>query len=302
MSAPELIASPDRASANVASPTGYYGWLWALLGIYAAARVAQMFPGTVPMVAVISLHVLPPLAFAVIHGAMVYRLRGILMFILLCVAIGNVFENLSVFTGFPFGRYHFTGVMGPRVFAVPILLGLAYVGMGYISWTVARVILGDPGEPLTGSRLLTRPLVAAFVMVAWDFSQEAIWSNFARGWKWHEGGAYFGVPLSNFGGWYLTVYLIYQSFALTVRTAAMRTTTARATPANTRFWLIAVLFYGVSALGNLIVPGPRGVAVVTDAAGTVWPVSGILGTSALVSVLVMGAFTLIAWVRLVDTK
>jgi putative membrane protein len=270
-------------------------WLWALLGVYAIARVAQMFPDAIPMVVVVALHVLPPLAFALIHGARVYRLRGILTFILLSLVIGNLFENLSILTGFPFGRYHFTGVMGPKILSVPILLGLAYVGMGYISWTVARVILGDAGQPLTGSRLVTRPLVAAFVMVAWDFSQDAIWANLVHGWRWHEGGAYFGVPVSNFAGWYLTVYLIYQSFALLVRSKSTDATTAGA-----GLWRTAILFYGVSALGNLLVPGPRGVVTVTDAAGTAWPVSGILGTSALVSVLVMGAFTLLAWVRLLD--
>jgi uncharacterized membrane protein len=251
-----------------------------------------MFPGAIPMVVVVALHVLPALIFAIVHGAIVYRPRGILTFILLSLAIGNSFENLSIFTGFPFGRYHFTEVMGPKILAVPILLGLAYVGMGYISWILARVILGDAGQLLTGSRLVTLPLVAAFVMVAWDFSQEAIWSNFVHGWKWHEGGAYFGVPLSNFFGWYLTVYVIYQCFALTVR--------VKCAPLSAGFWRTAILFYGVSALGNLLVPGPPGVASVTDASGTVWPVSGILGTSALVSVLAMGAFTLLAWVRLAD--
>jgi len=275
------------------SVTRYTGWLWALLGTYAAVRVSQMLPGAIPMVIIVALHVLLPLTFAVIHGALVYSLRGILTFILLSLAIGNFLENLSIFTGFPFGHYHFTGVMGPKILAVPILLGLAYVGMGYLSWTLARVILGDAGQPLTGSRLVTRPLVAAFVMVAWDFSQDAIWSNFVHGWQWHDGGPYFGVPLSNFAGWYLTVYLIYQSFALVVR--------RKPGPFPVSFWRTAILFYGVSALGNLLVPGPPGVATVTDAAGTVWPVSGILGTSALVSVLVMGAFTLLAWVRLLDS-
>jgi len=268
-------------------------WLWALLAIYALARPAQMFTASIPTVIVVALHVLAPLAFALLHGTIAYRLRGILTFILLSLVIGNILENLSILTGFPFGHYHFTDVMGPKLFAVPILLGLAYVGMGYISWTLARVILGDGGGPLAGSRVVTRPLVAAFVMVAWDFSQEAVWSNLVRGWRWHDGGAYFGVPLSNFFGWYLTVYLIYQAFAFTARAKAAM---------DSRFWLTAVLFYGVSALGNLLVPGPPGVSMVADAAGTVWPVSGILGTSALVSLLVMGAFTAIACVRLLDRR
>jgi uncharacterized membrane protein len=269
-------------------------WLWALLAIYAAARPMQMFPRSIPIVVTVALHVLTPLAFALVHGATVYRLRGILSFVLLSVLIGNVFENLGVYTGFPFGRYHFTDAMGPKILAVPILLGLAYVGMGYLSWTVARVILGDAGEALAGSRLVTRPLIAAFVMVAWDFSQEAVWANLVHAWKWHDGGAFFGVPLTNFAGWYLTVYLIYQAFAWLVR--------ERPPAASSNLQLTAVLFYGVSAIGNLLVPGPAGVSTVTDGAGTAWPVNAILGTSALVSVLVMGGFTILALVRIIDDR
>jgi hypothetical protein len=121
-----------------------------------------------------------------------------------------------------------------------------------------------------------------------------VWSNLVHSWRWHDGGAYYGVPLANFFGWYLTVYLIYQAFALAVR--------GKSAAADSGFWLTAVLFYGVSGFGNLLVPAPPGVALVTDAAGTAWPVSGILGTSALVSVLVMGAFTVLAWVRLLDNS
>ena len=54
--------------------------LWALLLLYAAARVLQIFPDKVPMLAVVALHVLPPAVFAVIHGALFYRLRSIVTF------------------------------------------------------------------------------------------------------------------------------------------------------------------------------------------------------------------------------
>jgi uncharacterized membrane protein len=267
-------------------------WLWALLAIYSAARVAQAFPDRIPIVAIVALHVLPPLAFALLHGAVLYRLRGILVFVVLCLVVGNVFENLGVLTGFPFGHYHFTAVMGPKLFEVPILLGLAYVGMGYLSWTLAGVILGDPSERLTGSRVFTHPLAAAFIMVAWDLSMDPVWSNLVHAWIWEDGGAWFGVPVSNFLGWYLTLYVIYQSFALWVGTKSVLSNRQSA-----NFWRVAVLFYGVSAIGNLFVIAPPGVSEITDASGATWRASSILHASALVSIFVMGAFAFLAWLR-----
>src|SRR5580700_3725266 len=182
----EMAARPADSPA-VDRWTGTRVLLFALVLIYGAARVGQAFPDRIPMVAIVALHVLPALVFALVHGAVRYGVRGILIFTGLCLAIGNLTENLSILTGFPFGHYHFTDVMGPKIFQVPILLGLAYIGMGYCSWTVARVILGDAGQPLAGSRLVTRPLVAAFIMVAWDFSQDPVWANFVHGWQWHDG-------------------------------------------------------------------------------------------------------------------
>jgi uncharacterized membrane protein len=266
--------------------------LWMLVVLYAAARVTQAYPDKIPVLAIVALHVLPPLLFALVHGSLRYGVRGMLIFVGLCVVIGNFFENLGILTGFPFGHYHFTDVMGPKIFHVPILLGLAYIGMGYLSWTLGLIIAGN-----RQNRVWATPLIAAFAMVAWDLSMDPIWSNLVHGWVWHDGGAYFGVPVSNFLGWYLTVYLIYQSFALYLR----RKPDARS-PLPTRYWQLAVVFYGVSAAGNLFVVAPPGLPVVTDAAGTVWKVSDMLGVSALVSIFLMGAFAVIAAVRLMDRE
>jgi hypothetical protein len=245
------------------------------------------------MLAIVALHVLPPALFALLHGAMFYRLRGIVVFMTLCLVVGNGFENLSIATGFPFGHYYFTELMGPRLFGVPILLGLAYVGMGYLSWTLARVMLRETRRPLSGVRVLTLPMLASFIMVAWDLAMDPIWSTMLHGWIWLKGGAYFGVPVSNFLGWYLTVYVFYQLFALYLR--------GRATnphPLPSGYWRVAVTFYGISAAGNLLVIPSAGLSVVSDPTGKLWNVGGIIGACALVSIFGMGAFAVLAWVRL----
>ena len=272
--------------------------LWALLMLYAIARVLQVFPGRVPMLAVLALHILPPIVFALVHGAMLYRGRGILAFFGICSVIGNIFENVGARTGFPFGHYYFTELMGPKLFAVPILLGVAYLGMAYLSWTLARLILGNVRSPLAGFAVVTLPLFAAFIMVAWDFSQDPVWSTILHLWIWQDGGAYFGVPVSNFLGWYLTVYVFYQLFALFLRGHS-----AGPGPLPTSYWHQAVLFYALSAAGNVLLIIPRvGLSVVSDPTGAQWRVSDITGTCTLVSIFTMGAFALFAWARIAVQK
>ncbi|MGA2741958.1 MAG: carotenoid biosynthesis protein [Bryobacteraceae bacterium] len=267
--------------------------LWALLACYAAARVLQAFAGAVPIRVIVLFHVLPPALFALIHGAMRYRLWGIAAFTAICLLVGNGFENLSILTGFPFGHYYFTDLMGPRVFHVPILLGLAYVGMGYLSWTLGCLTISGARGIIAGARLVTVPVTAAFVMVAWDLSMDPVWSTIMHCWIWLHGGVYFGVPVSNFLGWYLTVYVIYQSFALYLWE---RPTDRRPLPSG--YWRMAILFYGVSAAGNLALIPRAGLSFVSDPAGARWRVGSIVAASALVSIFVMGAFALFAWKRL----
>lgn len=287
----------NQSSSKIAEmPFVVYLALSILILIYAFARVLQVFPGKIPMLAVVSLHVLPPLVFAFIHGALFYRIRGILAFLALCVVVGNISENIGVRTGFPFGRYYFTELMGPKLFVVPIMLGLAYTGMAYFSWTIARLILGDLRN-LEGAYVLRVPLLASFIMVAWDFSMDPVWATVLHAWIWPRGGAYFGVPATNFLGWYVTVYIIYQLFVFYSQRAPVGPTRL---PSS--YWRLAVIFYAVSAAGNVLLTIPRdGPAVVYDPTGTPWKVSDITGASAWVSIFIMGTFTLLAWVRVNGT-
>jgi uncharacterized membrane protein len=267
--------------------------LWTLIAIYAASRFLQVFPGRTPMLAVVALHVFPPAVFALIHGAMLYRVRGIVTFVAICLVVGNVSENVGVRTGIPFGHYFFTDVMGPKFLVVPILLGLAYVGMAYLSWTLARLILGDTLGPLAGPRVVTLPVVASFIMVAWDLSMDPVWSTIVHAWIWPNGGVYFGVPITNFLGWFLTVYVFYQLFALYL---AKRSAAAK--PLPTSYWSMAVVFYAVSAAGNLLLAIPRpGPSLISDPSGAQWEVNTITASCALVSIFTMGAFALFAWAK-----
>ncbi|MGB7846188.1 MAG: carotenoid biosynthesis protein [Candidatus Acidiferrum sp.] len=286
--------------------------LWVCIAAYAGADVsfllAGLYPGHVPVVVSVALHIFPPLVFALLHGATLYGWRGACMFAGLSVLVGNLFENLSIRTGFPFGRYSFTERMGPKILQVPVLLGLAYVGMGYLSWTVASAMLRARRDRLAGWRVATLPLLATVVMTSWDVAMDPIWSTVGRLWIWQEGGGYFGVPASNYFGWLLTNYVIYQLFALWLMgwggasdSAIGFENGAGVENLSKGYLRVALIFYVVTAVGNLLltIPRPRH-PVVSDAAGAAWRVSDITAACAVASVLLMGAFAISAWVRVAE--
>jgi putative membrane protein len=267
--------------------------LWTTIAVYVLGRLCQQFPGPVPVLLIVVLQVVPPAVFAVIHASILYGVRGMLLFTLFCAGAGGICESLSLRIGVPFGHYFFTDLMGPKIFDLPVLLVMAYLGIGYCSWVLAVLILGYRDRLLTGARVLALPLLASLIMVAWDVSMDSIWSNLDHAWVWRDGGSYFGVPISNFLGWYFTAYLFYQAFALYLRAnpAGKRKVTQRILRAP-------IVVYGICALGNLLV-FRKGLfpPTATDATGKVWIAGDILIASVLVSLLVMTPFAVLAWAR-----
>lgn len=262
---------------------------------YALARALEILPTSIPRTPIVALDVLSALAFALVDGARQVRVRGIVIFASICLLAGNASENLSIATGFPFGHYYFVDLMGPKLFHVPILLGLAYIGMAWVSWRVAQSILGS-ASAAPGQRLLAEPLLAAAIMTSWDLAQDPVWSTLLHGWMWLDGGPWFGVPLSNYFGWYFTVTLIFLLFALYLR----RHPGLATAPPSPR---AAILFYALCAFGNVLQILPKqSQPIVFDPTGHQWRAAAILHASALVSIFVMGGFVLTGWLRLRGRK
>src|SRR5258706_15274991 len=116
--------------------------LWVLAAIYAVALIANISFGlSIP----IALVLLVSVAFALIHGAVRYGWGGIAVFIVICLVVSNILGNTSILTGVPFGHYHYTDSLGPKLFLVPILIGPAYFANGYLAWVVGNVLIG--GRP-----------------------------------------------------------------------------------------------------------------------------------------------------------
>ena len=263
--------------------------LIAIFAAYALARVLEVFSGTIPHLQIVALDVLSAAAFALVDGSRRHGWRGILIFVAICIAVGNVVENLGVATGFPFGHYRFLELMGPKIGHVPVLLGLAYIGMAYASWVMARLILNRRGVKSGRFAFVAAPLLASLIMTTWDIAQDPVWSTVLHGWVWFDGGAWFGVPLTNFLGWFGNLFIIYSLFAL-----YLRREDRDERELEVASWTAPVL-YALCAAGNVLqLASASATATVMDAAGRQWRVAHILAASALVSIAAMGSFVFLA--------
>ncbi|MBV9460888.1 MAG: carotenoid biosynthesis protein [Bradyrhizobium sp.] len=240
------------------------------------------------------------IACALVHASAFYRPRQALTLLAICLAITFAMENLGTATGFPFGHYHFEVDAGlPHLGLIPIIVGPLWFGAGYFSWVVATILL-DGADRALGRRfnLIALPIVAALVMTQWDLVMDARNATIARVWIWHDGGSLYGVPLSNYLGWFLTSWLFFQAFALYLRRQD-KANLLGASPSR-KLRAIAVLFYVSAGLTHLIpwIMGPSG--EVADGAGHLWRIADIREGTVAIMLFTMLFTAMLAAFRLFD--
>src|SRR3984893_1719640 len=269
--------------------------LWVLVALLTVARLATtaLSPSlTIPVV-------MATAVFAFIHGAVRYRWSGVLAFLVVCLVVSNIFENTSILTGFPFGHYHYTS--GPKIFLVPWYIGLSYFATAYLAWTVAIVLIGDVRRASSRMTTVAVPVIGAAVMVMWDLTFDPAASTIKQFWIWEQGGGYFGVPLTNYVGWFFTVYVFLQLFALFVRFGKVADAESRPLPAS--YYAQTVLSYaavGLAAVLSYLVF--TGNPVVTDAAGVVWQTRSIAEAEATVSIFTMIFVSVLSGVKMLQAS
>ncbi len=188
--------------------------------------------------------------FVILHGSRLYGLRNTVIFILITFVISWSLESLSIATGFPFGYYFYTGL--GKIGEVPWIIMPAYLGTGYLSWVIAHTLLDNYNQEVKGKNVILIPMIASFVMVMWDLCTDPILSTIKGEWVWPTGGYYFGVPMSNFFGWFFTVFSIYLVFALFL--SRFRVDQDVTWSKSKSFWLVVPLMYFGLAIQFILSP------------------------------------------------
>jgi uncharacterized membrane protein len=106
-------------------------------------------------------------------------------------------ERVGVRTGRLFGRYHYTGALRPQIGGVPVIVPMAWFAMAVPAREVAVAVLGERATPWS------RCVLGSAALVAWDAFLDPQMTGEGY-WEWEQRGAYRGIPLHNYLGWFVT--------------------------------------------------------------------------------------------------
>jgi uncharacterized membrane protein len=160
-----------------------------------------------------------------------FGMRTTILYVLLTYVVTLGCEWSSIRNGFPFGLYHYIDATRGReiwIAGVPLIDSLSFTFLSFASFTVALLLCSPLYRRGWDLRLLdTRKLrrsprvwlMAALFMVMIDMSVDPL---SLLGDKWFLGriywydppGAHFGVPISNYLGWYFVAAITIPIFVL----------------------------------------------------------------------------------------
>ena len=156
--------------------------------------------------------------------------------------------------GLPFGPYHYTDGLGIKWFGhVPVLIPASWFMMALPSYAIAAWRFRGTSQRLGCIAL------GSFILLSWDFALDPAMSAATKYWVWGTAGPYYGMPVLNLVGWFVT------GFVLMIAFAALRADGwVDRLPTS---WLLG--FYGANLLlpvGMSVAAGLWGVVVATGVA------------------------------------
>jgi putative membrane protein len=156
-------------------------------------------------------------AFVALHSAVHLGTKRAAVLLTIAFSIGLISELLGTAYGLVFGSYHYN--LTPFYFGlVPLLTPFSWVVIIYVSYSLTNLILSGFGirKPDSSSTTALVTLGLLVILSAIDglaavnldlvLDPVAVAPQIA-GWAWNNGGPYYGVPISNFVGWFSVTFL-----------------------------------------------------------------------------------------------
>ena len=131
-------------------------------------------------------------------------------------AYSYAIEIVGVTTGWPYGAFEYGVSLGPMLGGVPIALPVFFLPLVANAYLLCLLLLGPLAD-----RALPRLLSVIALVLAMDVVLDpgAVALGF---WLYEGGGAFYGVPLSNYAGWVLSATIAVVVLDATFDRAALR--------------------------------------------------------------------------------
>ena len=252
-------------------------WFLIALSIAVTLYLSQHFNSFINLTTPPSmLLMLAGFAFSLLHCARRYGWKLMLVFFAItCVCVFGI-ENLSILTGFPLGKYHFSNLLGvPNVGGVPVTMPMPAFTIIYLSWAMADLILGGYSKPANRGQAVLVPIAAAFIYAMWDTFADQHFSSSVGLWIYEDAGGRFGVPYITVFGMFLYGFIIFLLFSLILSRYRRKTITG----AQNALMLQSVVFYLTYPTSYLLAGIFAPDSTVTTASGQVWHLSHLYQTS-----------------------
>lgn len=142
------------------------------------------------------------------------------IFLAVAVALGWMAEQAGATLGWFFGDYSYTGVLGPRLGAVPLVIPLMWFGLCYIGFLMACLVLWRQPVPAAGGWKAGAlvALLAAMIVTAFDLGADPYFVYVLKAWIMDKkDGGWFGETIRGFEGWMVVSFAIVAAFQALAR-------------------------------------------------------------------------------------
>ncbi len=178
------------------------------------------------------------LLFVILHAWLGYTARGMAAFVVIAGVVSFTLEAISIATGFPFGSYthHLPGL---KPLGVPLVALAGWIMFSWLAWALARLIMRPVAcMASVAPNALRHPSWQRSFSGAMTLSNDPVGATAHNWYSYDHPTGALGVPLTNYLGWLLTGWLIFQLVALIEpRFPGRPVTQGRA------YWLLPCLFW-----------------------------------------------------------
>lgn len=127
-----------------------------------------------------------------------FTAKGTLLFFGIAVFVGIVTEIVGVNTGWLFGEYAYGDLLGPKLFGVPLLIGINWFCIVYCSLQLVVVVW-----PTAKEKMLLGAVLTAMIATIFDWVMEPV-AMVLGYWHWENDH----VPSYNYFCWYLISFFL----------------------------------------------------------------------------------------------